>query len=116
MKATKITPTEELLTSLAYAQAAHTASILTNPYNRMADDWGDYTNSALDVMRALFDMRWDQEDLTALGEYLNTPQSEADKHGYIECGTIGKVVHLGLCASDGICEALYNLNCIAMED
>jgi hypothetical protein len=110
----RIEPTEELLQRLTEAQADHTADILRQ--HGFADDMGDYTNSALDVIRALFDMYWDQADLKALDLYLNTPQDPTGD-GMIDLGHGAyKYAQLGLCASDGICQELYDLNCIAMHD
>jgi hypothetical protein len=117
-KPQRIEPTEELLERLVHAQAKHTAAILTDPYNRFGDDWGDYTTSALDVMTALANMRIDQRDLDGLDVYLNTPKEEADQEsGFVNLPQSGGLTpHLYFCASDGICPEIYELNCISMYD
>lgn len=101
-----IEPTEALLDQLVQAQAEHTAHVITT--EKWGDDGGDYITSALDCAQALFSMRIDQCDLTALGTYLNTPYN--DKNEYVLPG----IVQLGSCATDGICPALWNLYCIAI--
>lgn len=113
MPATRIEVTDDLLTALCEAQANHTAAVLRN--HDFFDDGGDYTNSALDVMTALFHMRWDQSDLDALDKYLNTPPGAPD--GMIDLPQSGgKTPHLWYCASDGVCEALWRLKCPALDD
>lgn len=116
-KATPIKATEELAMKLVHAQMAHTASLITNPYNRFGDDWGDYTCSALDCATTLFNIVWDQMDLEGLAKWLNTPQSEVLDGGQIDLPQSGGLhTHLGMCACDGICQELYDLNPIALED
>ena len=111
---TRIEVDEALLDRLVKAQAAHTAAMLTDPYNRFGDDSGDYTNAALEAMRTLFELYWDQVDLEGLDAYLNTPEDEADERGEIVCGSIGRVTHLGMLACDGVCNELWELNCPAL--
>jgi hypothetical protein len=117
-KPQRIEPTEELLEKLVRAQAKHTADILTDPYNRFGDDWGDYTTAALDCMTALANMRIDQRDLDGLDVYLNTTKAEAEENsGLIDLPQSGGLTpHLYFCATDGICPAIWELNCIAMHD
>lgn len=93
-RTTKEVPVSEaLLDALLWAQARHTAELLATPYNRFGDDWGDDTNGALDLMRTLFNMAWDQCDLVALDKWLNTPYDE-------DVDTVQYPAHRGFPAGD----------------
>lgn len=112
--ATKVAVTEELLEKLVYAQARHTASLLTEPYNRFGDDWGDDTQGALDCMDALFQMYRDgANDLVGLDKWLNTPDEDYAGAETVETPS-GTFIRLGRNGCDGVCPELYDLDCPAL--
>jgi hypothetical protein len=119
----EIQVTKDLLQALAWAQARHTGNLLLSPYNRMGDDWGDDTNAALELMRILFEMVWDQEDLVTLDAWLNSPRVYGDLVRIPRAGQIldplatspNTVLPLGdIGGCDGYAPELYALDCIAM--
>lgn len=117
-RTTRIEPTEELLTRLYEAQKERLIEVLQT--NRNGDDGGDYITSALDVFQALQTMSCDQSDLTALDLMLNTP-AQVNPDGYPMCDTDEVPYHyrvpaLLACASDGICDAILELDCLAYPD
>lgn len=107
-----ITPTAELLDSLVNAQANHLIELLQQG-GPWGDDSGDDMTGALDCMVALHAMSSDQEDLEALGLWLNTPDDDCSGEDNIPT-TSGSLTRLGYMGCDGICPALYALDCPAL--
>lgn len=115
--AKRVEVTEKLLYDLVHAQAKWTAELLTNPYNRFGDDWGDYTDGALTAMTILFNMYRDgNNELGALDTWLNTPEGE-ETDGNVDLSRgfgnywVEAPSSLGC---DGLCPELYELDCPAL--
>jgi hypothetical protein len=109
--------TDQLLEDLYEAQRVHLIHTLET--NRNGDDGGDYITSAVDVFQALQTMSCDQSDTLALSVMLNAkPSYDVDFIPYLAYDPtddnpyppVLTVVNLAICASDGICDAIYSLN------
>jgi hypothetical protein len=106
---TYVTVTEELLEKLYEAQKERLIEVLQT--NRNGDDGGDYINSAIEAFRVLQDATQDQSDTVTVQRWLNFPHNPNDTW----FSPIMRYVALGNLASDGICQAIYDLNPPALE-
>jgi hypothetical protein len=108
MPGTKVLVSDGMLTRLYEAQKLHTIEVLQT--NANGDDGGDYITSALDCLCALQEMSCDQSDLASLDAWLNTTSQGPGDDSVTE----RKYIRLEFCAGDGICDALYELDCPAL--
>lgn len=120
--------TDDLANQLWYAQAAlihEETEYITGPLTktsthpwddlrggRTSDDPGDAWYAAISIFQALFLMRWDQDPKPDLAGYLNTPHNPDGHDLMLPSGH--KVDPLGSLSGDGVCKALFDLNCPAL--
>lgn len=102
-KAQDIEVTTELVSSLYRAQALHTSEMLFDSlFHGYSDDGYDYLNGALTLCQWLLEI--DYEKAThKLANLLNSVEGD-------DLGSLKDI------ACDGICPAIYDLNCIALEE
>jgi len=103
----RIEITEELMDRIYEAQKLHLIDVLQT--NRNGDDGGDYITSALDCFTVIQEATCDQLDFASIDLWLNTPP---DHDMFTLPNT--NIVPLCNCASDGICDAIYELDCPAL--
>jgi hypothetical protein len=92
-----IEPTAELADKLARAQMAWAHELSGDDHWTRSDDGYDYCRSALLLAVELMEIRIDS-DLRRLGELLNTPGAVIENY-----------------ASDGICNAVGELDCAGLQ-
>jgi hypothetical protein len=82
-----------------------------------SDDHGDDWNGIIDIMRTMFDMRWEADPfdlLVDLDVYLNTPVANTVS-GTVTLPACGRTVDaLAFHGCDGIPQAFYDLDCPAL--
>lgn len=103
--------TEELMTRLY--ESACEELIHRIKTERNGDDGGDYLNSAAEVFECMRWATWDQTDFEAVDKLLNTPPDHNDQSDIEHAFPIPR---LGNLASEGICDAIAELNCPALQD
>jgi hypothetical protein len=96
----KIKITDALCQELAIAQLQHLSSLIQSGV-AFEDDSGDYLSAALDLSRFLFDSVSSVGNVTheEVSQMLNTKSAMLDQY-----------------ACDGICAAIYELDCAGCDD
>lgn len=111
-----VTITDDILDELYNATRDHLIDILQTHGNR--DDGGDYIYSALEVFRVFQEATQDQGDTRMVEDYLNLPY-DGDLINMHEANATPnfpiRVTPLCNLACDGIAQAIYDLNCPALN-